>query len=190
MYMYTKQIKKLLSIALAGVLLLSASCQSQSKNNKQIETTAPAVEIQAELGKEAEYGGMKMTVLSAEDPDIIVEQSGKMAVFFQVQISNSTDETISANWLNNFSITIDGTDYDSDVCCTIPVMKKLYDFYGVDAMNEEIPAGESKTGYIACEADKDFQELAFHYIPKTTDRASKITVTVTREQLEKAEKNS
>ncbi len=188
--MYTKQTKKLLSLVMAGLLLFSAGCQNRSKNNSQLETTVPAVEIQAELGKEAEYGGMKLTVLSAENPDIIMEQSGKMAVFFQVQITNSTDETIPANWLNNFSITVDGTDYDSDVCCTIPVMKELYDFYGFDAMNEEIAPGESKTGYVACEADKDFQELSFHYIPKTTDRASKITVTVTKDQLEKAEKKS
>jgi len=187
--MYINKNKKLLSLLLAGFMILSAGCQNQSRNT-QIETTAPAVEIQAELGKEAEYGGMKLTVLSAEDPEIIMEQSGKMAVFFQVQINNSTDETIPANWLNNFALTVDGTEYDSDVCCTIPVMKKLYDFYGIDAMNEEIPAGQSATGYIACEADKDFQTLAFHYIPKTTDRASKITVSITKDQLVKAEKKS
>ena len=183
--------KKILCVLLTGLMLLSAGCQNQTKNNTPAETTAPAVEVQAELGQEAEYGGMQFVVVSAQDPDIIMEQSGKSALFFEVTINNQTDETVVANYLNNFSLTVDGKDYDSDECCTIPVMKKLYDFYGQEAMNEEIPAGESRTGYIACEADKGFSELALHYTPKTTDRASMITVPVTKDQIVKAEqKNS
>ncbi len=178
---------------LAGFMLLAAGCQKEEKSNINVEvaeTTAPAVEIQAQLGQEAEYGGMKLIVLSAEDPEIVMEQSGKMALFFQVQINNGTDETVTANYLNNFSLTVDDTEYTSDQCCTIPVMKKLYDFYGVEAINEEIPAGESRTGYVACEADQNFSEIALHYTPKTTDRASKITVALNQDQIVKAEKKS
>ncbi len=182
--------KKLLCLVLTGMLLLSAGCQSNRSNSQPAETTVPAVEVKAEIGEEAAYGGMHMTLISAEDPEITMEQSGKSAIFFQVKIDNKTAETIPANWLNNFSLTVDGTDYDSDKCCTLPVIAKLYDFYTVDAMNEEIPAGESCTGYIACEVEKNFKELALHYTPKTTDRTSRITVPVTADQIIKAEKKS
>ncbi len=181
--------KKIFCLVLTGLLLLSAGCQKDKSSSQPAETTAPAVEIKAEIGQEAAYGGMHMTLISAEDPDITMD-SGKSAIFFQVKIDNFTEETIAANWLNNFSLTVDGTEYASDECCTLPVMGKLYDFYGIDALNEEIPAGESRTGYIACEAEKGFQELSLHYTPKTTDRTSRITVPVTAEQIVKAEKNS
>ncbi len=184
--------KKLACVLLAGMFLLSAGCHNESGVNvdssaKQ-ETTEPMQEVEAQLGQEAEYGGMKMTVLSVRDPEIIMEQSGRMAIFFEVELDNQTNETVTANYLNNFSITVDGTHYDSNECCTIPVMRKLYDFYGIDAMNEEIPAGESRQGMIACEADKDFKTLSLHYTPKTTDKASRITVPLTKENIIKAEK--
>lgn len=181
--------KQLICLLLSGLMLLAAGCQSQSNSNASTEeTTEPATEIRSELGQEAEFGGMKLTVLSVEDPEIIMPQSGKMAIFFQVQVDNDTEETVIANYLNNFSLTVDGTEYQSNECCTIPVMKQLYDIYEVDAINEEIPAGESRTGYVACEADKDFTELSLHYTPKTTDRASKITVPINKEQIVKTEK--
>ena len=180
--------QKLLCLMLTGIMLISAGCQSNSKTNSTPEETIPATEIKSELGQEAEFGGMKLIVISAEDPEIIVEQSGKMALFFQVQVDNNTEETVPANYLNNFSLTVDGTEYPSDECCTIPVMKQLYDFYNVEAMNEEIPAGESRIGYVACEVDKGFTELSLHYTPKTTDRASRITVPVDKAQIVKAEK--
>ena len=184
--------QKLICVLLASLFLLSAGCHNESgiKIDSSVtqETTEPIQEIQAELGQEAEYGGMKMTVLSVRDPEIVMEQSGKLAMFFEVQLDNQTDETVTANYLNNFSITVDGVHYDSNECCTIPVMKKLYDFYGVDAMNEEIPAGESREGMIACEVNSDFKELSLHYTPKTTDKSSRITVPVTKESIIKAEK--
>ena len=184
--------KKFLCVLLSGLFLLSAGCESKSgisvETSQTQETTEAFQEIQAELGQEAEFGGMKMTVLSVRDPEIIMEQSGKMALFFEVELDNQTQETVVANYLNNFSITVDGIHYDSNECCTIPVMRKLYDFYSIDAMNEEIPAGESRQGMIACEVNTDFKELSLHYTPKTTDRGSKITVPVAKDKITKAEK--
>jgi len=188
--------KKLLCLVLSGAMLLAAGCSNDANKgsvnvydeNNPAPTEAPVQEIQGELGQSAEVGGMTLTVLSVEDPNITMEKTGKQALFFHVTIDNKTDGTVTANYLNNFSLTVDGTYYSSDVCCTIPVMKELYDFYGTDAMTEEIPAGESRTGYIACEADKGFESLSLHYTPKTTDRESKITVTVDKSAVVEAKK--
>ncbi len=185
--------KTLFCLMLAGGMILSAGCQNTSSDSSGTateETVFEGTEVQAVLGQEAEFGGMKLTVLSAEDPEMVMEDSGNMALFFQIQIDNQTENTVNANYLNNFSLTADGVEYPSDKCCTIPVMRKLYDFYGIDALNEEIAAGSSCTGYIACEVNKNFKALELHYTPKTTDRASRITVPITKEQIVKAEKNN
>jgi len=67
-------------------------------------------------------------------------------------------------------------------------MKELYDFYGNEAFTDEIPAGETSSGYLAAEVDPDFETLQLHYIPKTTDRGSRITVSLTRNDMTEAKK--
>lgn len=184
-----RNIRKLFCLALVAGMMLCAGCEKDSGNvnyydeNNPPPTDAPVETVSAVLGEEAEVGGMNITVLSAEDPDITMEQTGRKALFFQVKIDNQTDKTVTANYLNNFSLTVDGTDYDSDVCCTIPVMKELYDFYEISPMTEEIPAEESRTGYIACEADDGFQELTLHYNPKTTDIGSRVSVSLSKDEI-------
>ncbi|MDE6005161.1 MAG: DUF4352 domain-containing protein [Oscillospiraceae bacterium] len=184
--------KKLIYIFLTAGILLASGCQkndSNLNNYNSVATEAPTQEIKSILGEQAQLDGMDFTVISAENPDIIMQNTGKQALFFKIEINNQTEETVIANYLNNFSITVDGTEYDSDICCTIPVMKELYDFYGISAMAEEIPAGESRTGYIACEADKDFQEISLHYTPKINDVGSRITVPLSSNDIISATKN-
>ncbi len=155
-------------------LLLTVGCHSKAKE----ETIEPTYEVvTADLGATASYGGMTLTVVSAEDPDITLD-NGKKVIFFQVTVNNQTDDTVTASYLNNFSITVNGTDYDSDKCCSIPAMRALYDTYSVSALNEELESGASCTGYIACEVDKQFDLIQLHYTPKTTDRGSCITVDI------------
>lgn len=192
-----RHIKKMAFVFLTAGCLLSVGCEKNNTNTNvnyyneenPAPTEAPKQEIKGALGEAVEVDGMSLTVLSAENPDIIMEQTGKQAMFFQVKIDNQTEEEVTANYLNNFSITVDGTAYSSDVCCTIPVMKELYDFYNISAMAEEIPAGESRTGYIACETDKDFKEISLHYTPKTNDADSRITVTLSSDEIVSAKKD-
>lgn len=193
--MNMKQMKKILCLAIAAGMMLCAGCEKNDTGsvnyydeNNPPPTEAPVETVAAVLGEEAEVGGMNIIVISAEDPGITMPQTGKQALFFQVKIDNQTDETVTANYLNNFSLTVDGTEYDSDVCCTIPVMKELYDFYEISAMAEEIPAGESRTGYIACEADGGFQELTLHYNPKTVDAGSRVSVSLTKDEIKSVAK--
>lgn len=170
------KIKSALCVAFSMMLLLTAGCQRDSNNHsKEAETTYEVVN--ANLGESATYGGMTLTVESAEDPDILMS-SGKKAMFFKVTINNETDETVTASYLNNFSLTVNGNYYESDECCTIPVMKELYDFYGEEALNTELEPNMSCTGYVACEVDSKYDIIDLHYIPKTTDRASRITVSL------------
>ncbi|MDE6087971.1 MAG: DUF4352 domain-containing protein [Oscillospiraceae bacterium] len=192
--MKMKQIRKALCLLFTAGMMLCAGCEKDSGSvnyydeNNPPPTEAPVETVAAVLGEEAQVGGMNITVISAEDPDITMSQTGKKALFFQVKIDNQTDKTVTANYLNNFSLTVDGTEYDSDVCCTIPVMKELYDFYEISAMTEEIPAGESRTGYIACEADEGFQELTLHYNPKTVDVNSRVSVSLTKDEIKAVSK--
>lgn len=170
--------KKMICMVLGMTLLLAGGC-NQDKTNSTPEISQPTYEeVYAGLGESSTYGGMTLTVISVEDPDIIME-SGKKAMFFQVQVDNGTQEAVDANYLNNFTLTLNGKYYESYECCTIPVMNELYKFYGVDALNEELAAGESCTGYVACEVDKKYDLIDLHYIPKTTDRGSMITVSLT-----------
>lgn len=183
------QIRKAICLVLTAGMLFCAGCEKDTGNvnyydeNNPPPTEAPVEMVTGVLGEEANVSGMNFTVVSAEDPGIIMPDSSKQALFFQVKIDNQTDETVTANYLNNFSLTVDGTDYDSDVCCTIPVMKELYDFYEISAMAEEIPAGESRTGYIACEVDPGFKELGLHYTPKTADIGSRVSVALSKEEI-------
>ncbi len=145
-------------------------------------TTEHYEEVKTFYGESASYGDMTVTVTKVEDPEIPMS-NGKMAVFFEVTIENGTEDVVPTNYLNNFTVTVDGTYYEASDCFTIPVMKKLYDFYGDEAFANEIPAGESCTGYLAAEVDKDFESLQLHYIPKTTDRGSRVTVDLTRDNM-------
>ncbi len=167
--------KKLICILACMTLLLAVGCHSNN-GEEPIEPTYEVVT--ADLGDTASYGGMTLTVVSVEDPDITLD-NGKKAIFFQVTLDNQTEETVAASYLNNFSLTVNGVDYDSDKCCSIPAMRALYDTYGINAINEELAPGASCTGYVACEVDERFDLIGLHYTPKTTDRGSRITVTVT-----------
>ncbi len=162
--------------------------RTNSTADQQVSATdATYEEVKTFMGESATYGNMTVTVTKVEDPEIIMENSGKMAIFFDVTIENGTEETVVTNYLNNFAVTVDGTYYDSADCFTIPVMKKLYDTTGEEAFQTEIAAGATVSGSLAAEVPKDFKELHLHYIPKTTDRGSRVTVELSAEDVTKAE---
>lgn len=173
---------------LAATAIMAVGCNTSGGDSNVISQgqTEPYTEIQSFMGQSASFGDMTFTVNKAMDPGISMN-NGNMAVFFEVTVENGSDETVPANYLNNFSLTVDGSYAEANQCCTIPVMKKLYDTCGVEAMNEEIPAGENRTGYIACEADADFETLILHYTPKTTDRRSMISVSISADEFTKSE---
>lgn len=179
--------KKALLILLTAAVMLTVGCNGKNASSDSVqEEPETYTEVQSFMGQSASYGGMTFTVSKAEDPGITMD-NGNIAVFFEVSVKNDSEETVPANYLNNFTLTVDGKYLEANECCTIPVMKKLYDYYGVSAMAEEIPAGESSTGYIACEVGAGSQELKLHYIPKTTDRGSMITVPISVNELTKAD---
>ncbi len=198
------KLKKSLCVLLGLMTVMAVGCGGDkdkdtnsvilydSGQSAELETapTETYNEVNIFYGESASYGNMTVTVSKVLNPNIIMENSGKMAVFFEVTIDNGTDETVMTNYLNNFSLTVDGTFYDATDCFTIPVMKKLYDFYGDEAFKNEIPAGESFTGYLAAEVDSNFEEMQLHYIPKTTDRGSRISVSLVRDNMTDAEKNA
>ncbi len=177
-------------VLLAAMMLTAVGCDqngaSSTKETEKIQETYQEVNIF--YGESASFGDMTVTVKKVEDPGITMTNSKKMAVFFEVTIDNGTNETVTTNYLNNFALTVDGTFYDPVDCFTIPVMKELYDFYGNEAFADEIAAGQTSTGYLAAEVDPDFKNLQLHYIPKTTDRGSRISVALSREDMTKAAK--
>ena len=180
--------RKGVCLLLGACLLLAGGCSHDRNTGDETfydSGAAPQAteivyeEVKTNIGQAATYGDMTMTVNSVDDPGITMERTGKKALFFNVTIQNGSSETVGAGYLNNFDLTVDGTYFQSDQCCTIPVMKELYDFYGTEALSLELAPGESVTGYVACEVDPGFKEMEFHYIPKTTDRGSHITVPIT-----------
>ena len=179
--------KRIICAVLCAAMLLSAGC-SKGKGNNTAPTEATYEEVTAELGQSATYGGMTLTVDFAEDPGIRIDDSGNNVMFFHVTIENETEEVVTASYLNNFCLTVNGTFYESYECCTIPAMKKLYDTYDVDAINAEVQPHTSSEGYVACEVNPRYDLIDLHYIPKTTDRASRITVTLTQENIRKTSK--
>lgn len=188
--------RKCLCAILAFLTLAAAGCSKpsgsatvyESGQTQPLETEAPTyADVKIFYGESATVGDMTVTVTKVEDPEIIMENSGKMAVFFTVTIDNGTEAAVPANYLNNFALTVDGEYREAAECFTIPVMKKLYDTYGEEALQTEITAGETVSGYLAAEVDTDFEELALHYIPKTSDRGSRVTVELTKEDMTAAE---
>ena len=184
------KLKKMLCAVLALTFLSAVGC---SGNERVLDSTPVATtvatydEITANLGESASYGNMTLTVVSAEDPDITMK-TGKKAMFFHVKVDNTTENQIAVNYLNNFTLTVNGTYYEADECCTIPVMKELYDFYNIEPLNEQLEAGKSCDGYIACEVDANYTDIELHFIPKTTDRVSRITVPISSDGVMKVKK--
>jgi hypothetical protein len=62
-------------------------------------------------------------------------------------------------------------------------MKKLYDATGAEAFQTEIAPGSSVTGTLAAEVPQDFKDLHLHFIPKTTDRGSRVTVELSKDDM-------
>ncbi len=190
---------RILCVLLAGAALTLTGCGGGDKDNStsansrsdgnmsQTEPVQTYEVVKAFYGESASYGNMTVTVTKIEDPKIAMD-GGKMAVFFKVTIDNGTEAAVTTNYLNNFALTVDDTFYEAADCFTIPAMKHLYDFYENEAFADEIPAGESFTGYLAASIDSGFEDLQLHYIPKTTDRGSRISVSLTRDNMTAPEK--
>ncbi|MBR3631144.1 MAG: hypothetical protein IKN55_11840 [Oscillospiraceae bacterium] len=178
--------KRLICAVLSVAMLLSAGCSKGNEKTNDSEAESYDV-VSAEIGETASYGGMTFTVDFAEDPGIKLE-SGMNAMFFHVTIVNDTDETVTASYLNNFCMTVNGTFYEAYQCCTIPAMRALYDYYDVQAINTEVEPHASCEGYVACEVPPRYDLIELYYIPKTTDRASRISVTLTEDNIRKTAK--
>lgn len=177
---------RILSMLLCLTMLFAAGC-SRGNNSSNTEATEATYEVvNADLGQSATYGGMTLVVDFAEEPDKTLDD-GRHVMIFHVTITNDSEETVSASYLDNFCLTVNGRFYESYECCTIPAMKVLYDTYGVEAINTSIEPKQTKEGYVACAVDKKYDLIDLHYIPKTTDRLSRITVSLTESNIRKTE---
>ena len=170
--------------ALRGILALSlltgVACHRSTpgtSTSEAVSTTAPVYEMKAALNESASFGGMTLTVTAAEDSGQTMD-SGNKALFFYVTLENNSGETVTCSYLNNFTLSVDGTYYEADQCCTIPAIHCLYTTHNERALNVEVENGTSVSGYVACEAKPGFSNLELHYIPKTTYRTSRITVPI------------
>ena len=179
--------KKILCAVLGTAMLLSAGCSGNSSSSNTAPTEATYDVVSGEIGETANYGGMTFTVDYAEEPGITLE-NGMSVMLFHVTIGNDTEETVTVSYLDNFCMTVNGTFYEAYQCCTLPAMKALYDTYNVEAINTEVAPHASCEGYVACEINPKYDLIELHYIPKTTDRASRITVTLTESNIRKTAK--
>ena len=181
--------RMLICAALVLCSVMLTGCLTKAGKQGAEAETQPMVEEQGELGQKASYGGMTLRVISAEDPDITL-RNGKKAIFIQVELKNDTEETIKCSYLNNFTLTVDGTFLEPSECCSIPAMKEMYDRDGNEALSAEIAPGESCTGFLAFEVEKDYQEIIVHFLPKTLDTVSRINVPISKESMTGADKET
>ncbi len=185
------RMQKTICVLLAAMLLTASGCGrrtvSNSKSDSVYVPSSSAAESYEEIevfcGESATFGNMTLTVDRVEDPGIKMDASGYSLIFFHATIENGSEETVPANYLNNFALTVDGSYFAPDKCFTIPAGKELYDYYGQNTFADEIEPGESYTGYLAAEVVPGFKELQLHYIPKTTDSGSRITVNLTKDDI-------
>ncbi len=181
---------------LAALLLTTAGCGgkrtiSDSKAEPYTPESVTEVhyeEVEIFYGESATFGGMTVTVDKVEDPDITMDNTGKKLLFFHVKIQNGSEDTVMTNYLNNFALTVDGTYYEPDECFTIPAGAQLYKFYGQETFSDQIAAGAEYSGYLAAEVNPEFEAIQLHYLPKTTDRGSKISVSLTKNNVTPVEK--
>ncbi len=191
---YRMKMKRIICAVLTAFLVLTAGCGGKRTiSNSEADPYTPEAttevhyeEVEAFYGESASYGNMTVTVDKVEDPNITMENTGKKLLFFHVKIQNGTDDAVTTNYLNNFALTVDGTFFEPDECFTIPAGAQLYKFYGQESFSDEIAAGAEYTGYLAAEVNPGFEAIQLHYIPKTTDRGSRISVSLTKNDVTQA----
>lgn len=181
-----------------AVTMLFGGCaeeENQSEHVVQDEvigTTAIATTIlSGEIGAEETVGGATVTLNGVYSSSFEHVRNGYESdiIFFSFTVANHTDAPIAANFMQTCEMVIDGTESEA---FTIQARSCLYQQFGndVESFTEEIPAGETVTGYIGAEMYRGYEEATLLYTPlagasgDNKDRSQLISYTFHPDELE------
>jgi len=191
---------KLLSLFLCAALLVLPGCGDKSSGTVRsaeevTEATTSTIAVIAErydanIGEEVSLDDVTATLDHAylssytfTDGDQDLE-----IIFYQITITNGSDESISANILSGtFYGLADGESYATVAVCSMHFI--TYQF-GEDAecFNDNIEPGETRIGYVYIEMPAGFSEATLIYYPGAglLDYTVAYSFTFNREELEDA----
>ena len=105
----------------------------------------------------------------------------------KVQITNNNKETIKANGMGDFTVSVDGAKEVSgmDLNASTRAPKVLDDYINIQ---EDVESGKSVEGYINFEAKKGWKSIEVKYTPKTEVKSfDAVTYTITPDMVEEIE---
>ncbi|MGN1225147.1 MAG: hypothetical protein ACI4TG_08625 [Ruminococcus sp.] len=193
-----KQNRFLLCCTLAAALLLSSGCADKEdsgtkKSNSTWNgmTTITTTILPGEIGTEQTVDGATVTLNGVYRSSFENVRNGYPSdiIFFSFTVTNNTDAPIAANFSQTCEMEIDGK--PSEVF-SAKAISSVYKQFGSNAemFVDEIPAGETVTGYIGAEMYRGYKEATLLYTPlaggtsDNKDRSKLISYTFHPEDLE------
>ena len=155
------------------------------------ETTQQIAErISVEMGEAATLDDITMTVDHAYLTSYTFTSDSEeiTIIFYQVTITNDTEQSISANYISNtFYGVADGVGFATTGLRSVKYITRQF---GEDAeyFSDSIEPGETRQGYVYIEMPADFEEAMFIFYPGSgvSDYSIAYAVTTAREDLEEA----
>lgn len=191
-----KQNRFLLCSTLAVLLLFGSGCadkeDSGTKKNAGVGVTTIATTIlPGEIGTEQTVDGATVTLNGVYSSSFENVRNGYPSdiIFFSFTVTNNTDAPIAANFSQTCEMEIDGKPSEA---FSAKAIASVYKQFGSDAemFVDEIPAGETVTGYIGAEMYRGYKEATLLYTPlaggtsDNKDRSKLISYTFQPEDLE------
>ncbi|MDO4155386.1 MAG: hypothetical protein Q4D37_01230 [Oscillospiraceae bacterium] len=192
-----KQHRFLLCSTLVAALLFSSGCADKeddgTKSNRTQAgmTTVSTTILPGEIGTEQTVDGAVVTLNGVYRSSFENVRNGYPSdiIFFSFTVTNNTDAPIAANFSQTCEMEIDG---EPSEVFSAKAISSVFKQFGSDAemFVNEIPAGETVTGYIGAEMYRGYKEASLLYTPlaggtsDNKDRSKLIRYTFHPEDLE------
>jgi hypothetical protein len=184
---------KKLPLLLCSLALITAFTGCADKESVKPASKEPVVTTRitqsGNVGEKAQIGGVEVTVNGAYSSEYTgaVNDIPTRVLFFDVTVTNNTEEDVNANMLTSYEFEVDGEYFDSATLYAISCSKKQYGD-DVNLFTETLKPGDSQTGYIAAEIPAEFQNLELFCLPlggakESYDPSQAITYSFTKYDL-------
>lgn len=165
--------RKCILCSTLATLLLFSGCTGKENgkvtelNGEAVTTTTVTTAIYpGEIGKEKTVDGAVVTLNGVYSSDFTNNRNGfdSDIIFFSFTVQNNTDQPIAANFMQTCEMLIDGEPSDA---FSVFALSCTYKQFGddVELFAEDIPAGETITGYIGAEMYRGYASATLLYTP-------------------------
>ena len=157
-----------LALLTAGTLLTGCSKGTGQKELKDCRATEPIQTVlhEGSMGEPVEIDDVSVTLDAVYSSDLLYKDLDEdtTIVFFKLTITNNTSDSMSFQYITNYSILVDGEVAPSISARALMSISKQF---GEDAERFETPfePGETRTGYVAMEIRTNFKEISFRTTP-------------------------